>query len=466
MHDYHHINRHLDELKKCASADIATHAVAFFESAILLERSKLLDLAESHYKWTEQHAKHKQLRFAYSKLILAFSRFYNEQYELAMPMLTELTDLFNGQNDRNGAAVCTLLQGSIYRTLGNFDMALMALWEAHEQLKKTELFRHFYMACGVTLGGTLLEMKQYEAAISHFTTSLEKAEATGSFYWNIYALHGLGKVYLINQNYPAAKLCFEKAKTVAEKYNHPLSLCNSIGELGNYYYAVQDFETAGKLHLEALTMREQYGFTGGVITSCLQLGETYIKQQRWKDSVDILEKGLKMALPLKVKLKMYQMHLLLSDIYERRGDLTKSLQHYKDFHHLREQVEAEDNARKLINARIIFEAEQTKKENSIIKKQKQEIEKKNIELQEIVDELTRAKIGRKARAITLVIAIALFILDDTILHFALSVVPANNYFISLIVKMVIIFSLGPINKSIEHFLLKKVIHKENKAKVR
>jgi len=169
---------------------------------------------------------------------------------------------------------------------------------------------------------------------------------------------------------------------------------------------------------------------------------------------------LKLAEQIKVKLKMYQIHLLLSEIYEHKGDLKKSLFHYKLFYDLHKQVEIEDSARKLKNAQMVFEAEQTKKENIIIKKQKELIEKKNIELQDTIDELTRAKIGKKARAFTLVIAISLFIIDDFILHYALTALPANNYFISLIVKMAIIFSLSPINRAIENYLLRKVIKKK------
>ena len=126
---------------------------------------------------------------------------------------------------------------------------------------------------------------------------------------------------------------------------------------------------------------------------------------------------------------------------------------------MHEQVAQEDTARQVKSVRLIFEAEQTKKENIIIKKQKEEIEHKNIELQETIDELTRARIGKKARAITLIIAVVSFILEDTILHFALKAVSTNNYFISLFVKMGIIFSLSPINKAIEKYLLKRIVKK-------
>ena len=179
----------------------------------------------------------------------------------------------------------------------------------------------------------------------------------------------------------------------------------------------------------------------------------------------MLEKGLKLAEEINVKLKMYQIHFQFSEIYEEQKDLAKSLYHFKKFYELREQVEQEDNDKKIRNAQIVFESEQTKKENVIIKKQKEEIERKNIELQETIDKLTKARIGKKARAITLFIAIGLFMMEDLILHFALTIVNSDNYFIYIAVKMIIIFSLSPINKAIEGFLLRKMVREKKQVLV-
>jgi hypothetical protein len=136
------------------------------------------------------------------------------------------------------------------------------------------------------------------------------------------------------------------------------------------------------------------------------------------------------------------------------------LHHFKIFHQLREQVIQEDSARKLADAKLIFEAEQTRKENIIIKKQKEEIQKKNTELQQTIDELTLTRVSRKAKALTLLLAIVLFIFEDPIIGFSLRALSSNNYFLSLGLKMVIIFSLSPINRAIESYLLKKVIQKK------
>ena len=155
---------------------------------------------------------------------------------------------------------------------------------------------------------------------------------------------------------------------------------------------------------------------------------------------------------------------LTGSIHAVTQDPRRSLFHFKRFHELREEVEREDKARSLADAKAMFEAEQTRKENAVIKRQKAEIEQKNRELQDTIDELTRARIGRRAKALTLAVMIVLFIFQDAILRTALRLLASDNYLLLLGVKMAIIFSLSPINKAIEHHLLKGVMKEDRRRR--
>jgi len=303
-------------------------------------------------------------------------------------------------------------------------------------------------------------LQNYDEAEKWYKETYNLSDRVDFDYFRVYGLHGLGKVNMKQNELEEAKNYFVKALEFSQRSKVPSNIGTSLTELAFFYSHTGQYDEAERLSKEALALREQNHFTGGVITTCINLGEIYIKQSKWTEALEVLNKGLALAEEIKVKPKIYQIHLLLSELYQSNHDYEKSLYHHKLFYKIHEQVELEDNARKLSNAKLVFEAEQTRKENIIIKKQKQEIEQKNIELQETIDELTRAKIGRKARAITLMIAVVLFILEDAILHFALILVPEDNYLVSLVVKMVIIFSLKPINQGVESYLLKKVIKRK------
>lgn len=453
-------NYQLAELKTCTREDVSKHILAILETFPFSTRDEQEEFSKKVNELAWQHAADKPLLYCYARLMHGFFLFYSERYEEALPLLTESKNLFEEYNDKNGAAICTGVQGSIYRTMGNVDLPLKLIWAAYEQLKTSERFQLYTMAMGVTLANIYLEQKHYDEASKLYESMLAMPEKWFSFYWDIYALHGMGKMCMA-QNKPAeAKQHFEEAMALAEKNNHPMSICNSLSELGNYYNVTGEYDQAEQCHLRALAIREKNNFFSGATTSCITLGDIYIKQSRLGDALHMLEKGMKMAEQIKVKVKIYRIHQLLSEIYEQQNDLQQSLFHYKKYHELHDEVEAEDNARKVKNVQLIFAAEQTRKENIIIKKQKEEIERKNTELQETIDELTRTRVSRTARAITFTIAIILFILEDSILHFALKIVPQNSYWLSMLVKMAIIFSLSPINKAIEKFLLHRIIKKK------
>jgi len=148
---------------------------------------------------------------------------------------------------------------------------------------------------------------------------------------------------------------------------------------------------------------------------------------------------------------------MLSKIYENKGDYNNSLKHYKAFHQMRDEVMHEDAEKKIKNLQLIFEAEQTRKENVIIKAQKAEIEQKNFQLQKTIDELTRTKISRRAKAITLFVAMALIVIEDTIMHFAVNPYAHDDFLITLVANGAIVLLLKPIENIIEQFLLSRLV---------
>ena len=449
----------------CSSLDACRHTISIIESHLLLDKEEQKEFTCAIELWAQKNADIKPTHYAYARLMLGYCRFYAEEYDVALPIINDAERLFTEMGDLNSKALCQVLRGNIYRTLGNFDLALQNMMTAEAQLSNAPLFLHYHLAALLNIGGIYLDTKHYDEAIAPFRKTLELAEAAKRYYWMIYSLTGLGKSYAAMQNPLQAKECFQKALDAAAIFDQPASLTNSLGEMASYLFLTGNLEEAEVLHKKALALREKHNLIGGAVTSCIRLGEIYVKQGRYDEAETILNKGLEMGTRINVKLKMYQVHFILSEMYGLKKDLAKSLSHYKLYNHLRTQVEEEDSARNIKNARVVFEAEQTKKENAVIKQQKEMIEKKNIELQETIDKLTRARIGKKARAITLVIAIGLFLVEDLILHSALTLANTDNYFISIVIKIVIIFSLSPINKAIEGYLLKKVLREKRQVLV-
>jgi tetratricopeptide (TPR) repeat protein len=462
MSDLENAIQSLHEFKSCPVAEMAGCFSKMVELLRYLPNPEKKECAQALYQWADENKELEPFKLAYAELLQGLAYHLCDEHDTALVFSTKARTHFAGQNDRDGMALCAILQGQIYRTFGNFDLALKTLWEGYGGLKESGRYDFFLAACGVAMANINFEMNDYDGALLMFTNTYERCKKSDDFYFAVYALNGLGKVNMQQNKCAEAKAYFENALQLATERESSLLIVNSISELANFYLHGNDLDEAEKLSLLALSMREESKLTGGAISNCISLGEIYIRQKKWGEALRILNKGLLMAEQIKVKPKIYQVHFLLSQVYESENDLEKSLFHFKLFQRIQQQVEREDSARKLADAKLIFEAEQTQKENIIIKKQKEEIQNKNIQLQETIDELTITKVSRKARAITLVIAVILFVAEEPILAFALHTFGKDNYLLSLAIKMLIIFSLGPINSAIQTYLLKKVIRNKKK----
>ncbi|MCX6352965.1 MAG: tetratricopeptide repeat protein [Bacteroidetes bacterium] len=455
----------LSDLKNCSPQEFHTHITDFLEIFPPLSRADKENISSDFYTWADENKIAQPIKFCYAKYVLVLNAFFKEDYENTLLFCDEADELFSLNEEDDGLALTAGIRAATYRTLGNVDLALKYTRQCYEQLNKSGNFSHSQMAATYHTAGIYADLHQLDDALELYKSILTKAEILGNKIWVSNTLNGIGKVYLHQKKFAEAKEVLEKALIVSQEINNSIPISTALTDLGNYYLEVGDYLQAENYQKQALEVREQSKNFGGAITNFIQLGEIKFKEGNADDAIAMLNKAMKLAEEIKVKPKIYQIHLSLSKLFEHQKDLEKSLHHYKKFHEVREEVEHEDAAKKLKNMLLIFEAEQTKKENVIIKAQKLEIEQKNVALQETIDELTLSKINRKAKAITLFVTIALFIVEDFIIEHTMHIMSTENYFLSLAAKMAIIFLIKPIERVIEHSLLKKFVKKRKSSEV-
>ena len=450
------VTGYLETLKTCSRAEIHTHLPQTLRQFRFIPASERRSLADGFVAWSESGAYREPVMRGYALFVQGMDRFIAEELRESLQLLTRARAIFAEQDEREGLGLCAMMIGAIYRSFENFDLALKVLWEGFELLRASGRYPIYVAATANSLANIELELGDLDEARHMFDVTYEESTRADDFYFRIYGLHGLARVHMRQHHPDDAHALFQQALELAERHRHPLHVSNSLTELASFQFSRGDLDAAESLSVRALDIREQNRLLAGAVTNCLRLAEIRCRRSQCDEALPMLRRALDIAEELHLKPKIAQVHQQLSQLYEQTGDAAKSLDHYKRFHALREEIEREDSARKLADAKTVFEAEQTRKENAIIRAQKAEIEVKNRELQDTIDELTRAKIGRRAKALTLALAIVLFIFQDAILGTALRLLASNNYFVLLAVKMAIIFSLSPINRAIERYLLKRV----------
>jgi tetratricopeptide (TPR) repeat protein len=431
-------------------------------SGAVLPAKEIRPVSDKVYGWMKPMQDEHPSDFAKATLGLAYTSFLEGKYEQALQECIRAQKLFHEMSDEDSVQACNVLIASNYRSVGEIELTLKYDLEAYRQLSKTGAYKVFQAFCTYTLAEIYNETNQLNEALNYYGVVLPIAEELKNEFMIARAYVGIAVAYQRQKKYALALEYFNKGLQLCDQADGAVVRARILTDMGVYYFEMGDYESAISYQQQALAIREELKIVNAPVTNLIHLGEIYRKQGRFDEALDVLQRGLLLAEELKVKMKVFQIHKLLSDIYLSKGDSAKCFFHHKAFHEIKEEVQHEDSERKIKNLHLVFEAEQTMQENVVIKAQKKEIEDKNLQLQETIDELTITKISRKARGVTLAVGIALIVAEEPLMGYAIRFLGEENFLLSLAAKVIILLSLKPIDKAIEKYMLRRFVIKKRK----
>lgn len=109
------------------------------------------------------------------------------------------------------------------------------------------------------------------------------------------------------------------------------------------------------------------------------------------------------------------------------------------------------------NDQLKFQADEINKKN-------QALDSKNKELQETIDELTRARVGRQAATITLFLFVILFVTEEIFIGPQIDAFTNNHLYYGALIKGAVALLLKPLEGFVEKIMLSQVIKAEKKKK--
>ena len=423
-------------------------------------RGEALPFLNRLYAWAREREGQNRKFLGLATITLCQLAMHEERVEDGLKLASEARGIFNGLIDEDGLALCNTMAGSFYRTLGNIDMALNAQYSVCNALKTSGKYPFFYTAGSYQLAELYVETGAYDRAITTYEECSRVADLMDHIGFYALALDGLAVAYRYIGKQDLAKDTFVKALARSEGNMLITQRSRVLSDYGTLWLDEGNCDKAVDCHLQAMELRLKANMLSAAITNMIQIGKAYKLQNKPTEALGIWQQALESAIKIDAKPKISQVHLLLSEFYAENNDTEKALYHYKAFHTVSEQVTREDGEKKVKRAEILFAAEQTEKENAIIKAQKAEIERKNKELQETIDELTITKVSRRAKALTLVVAVVMILVEEPITRIAHHYIGEENFYFSMAAKILIVLSLKPIDSAIEHFLLNKIILKK------
>jgi serine phosphatase RsbU (regulator of sigma subunit) len=230
------------------------------------------------------------------------------------------------------------------------------------------------------IGKLYLHLNQIDLAMEFLEKGLELSRETEDQTAAIRALQGLGEVHKRLENFEEAMLKQRQALSIARKLGDKFYLTTVISSLGELEMDQAQYEEAIDLFRSALNIAQQLGNKQEVGYQHLRLSCAYFALKEDEEAQNEAEEALILGQDISSPDIQSQAYMILAQIYERAKNYQLSLEYYKQFTRLREQVLQGINRQsvKFLETSLQIEKEQREKERQ--QREKEIYRLQNIEL--------------------------------------------------------------------------------------
>jgi signal transduction histidine kinase len=163
----------------------------------------------------------------------------------------------------------------------------------------------------------------------------------------------------------AALQRFENALEIAREIKFVKVEIAALDGLGQLYNGLNNTTKALELHQQALERSRETNDLESEIDALLNLGRDFLVAQDARASLEPLHLALDLAQKIERKKSSIEAHELLSDAFERLGDLQKALEHFRTFHRLEKALFNEEREKKTRQLSIQFDVERARYEAEV-----------------------------------------------------------------------------------------------------
>jgi len=314
---------------------------------------------------------------AYAKLNMAVCYFLKSMNKEAFPLLQETLVYFDQNREEKGYIVALLHIGNIYESYGDYEKALDFTQKALIKAKEINYLEGEGDVQAV-LGLIYIRLTDYKSAQKSYTESLKIREELGNTMAIASSLNRLAQSFCLSGDYDRALEFYSQSHEIREKIEKYSGISWTYLGLASTYEYMGKLNEANKYY----SMGADHKETDIRCKAQCLMGSGRINRKL--NNLDIAEKELheaeRIAINLKAKPLLYEIHLELAKYYEKKNNDLKALENYKKYHLLKEEVHNNESANRLKNQQIVFAIEKSEKEKEIF-------QLRNVELKAAYDEI-------------------------------------------------------------------------------
>ncbi|MEQ8582224.1 MAG: tetratricopeptide repeat protein [Marinoscillum sp.] len=216
------------------------------------------------------------------------------------------------------------------------------------------------------------------------------------------ALNDVAFVYWNNNHYAEAATYYEKSLVLNERVSNENGIAMINNNLGMLYADIGRYEESLAAFTKTLAARRASKEPAGVISALVNISVVLNNLHQYSESIVHLSEAIDIARELYDKHQMRSVYGMLSETYEKMGEVEKSLQYfelYKSFHEDIQRAEIKGMNRELAEERLekqVLEADKAKKEIELLKQQLEIYEKEaQIQAKDSINQSLYSNLSRK-----------------------------------------------------------------------
>jgi diguanylate cyclase (GGDEF)-like protein len=179
------------------------------------------------------------------------------------------------------------------------------------------------------------------------------------------ALNNLAMTYLDLGDNPQALEASQESLNLARENGLDTMTITALSTMGEIYLGMKNFTKAEESLLQVLAMARERKIGSEEFQCLVNLGKVYQQLQNDQAALSTLQSALMISHESNDRPGEFECHQLLSEVYERRGEFEAALQHFKQFHILKETVFNENMVKRLSSLQVIHQLETAKREAEI-----------------------------------------------------------------------------------------------------
>lgn len=251
--------------------------------------------------------------------------------------------------------------GLLYSYKGNYPLALA---NQIKSLQYAERFNRPFFACNALSNiGNLYHLQgNYEKALEYQLKALHlrlQIIARGGDHRDSLAIANswgnIGIIYTELGQLDTALACHRHSLELMRLTGGRIGEANALNNIGTCYLDQDSLRQALLYFHEALNIYRQAGYLSGEGTSLSNLAETYLRMNDMRQAERYALESVKLADKAEEPEILEDAHMVLYNIYERKGRYDAALLHYRKYIRALDQLRNEENTKRSVQIEMQYE---------------------------------------------------------------------------------------------------------------